>query len=122
MPLQPPQPSGAPPRSTPAPLRASTTAAPLTATRVADRPIAPATKRGLADVLRYETCTKVQEAALPPALGGADLVCKAKTGTGKTHTMEGALDPPDQRGIIPNSFEQARTPALRRRRSSPIYI
>ncbi|EGR28887.1 kinesin motor domain protein [Ichthyophthirius multifiliis] len=28
-----------------------------------------------------------------------------QTGTGKTHTMEGRADPPDQRGIIPRAFE-----------------
>lgn len=28
-----------------------------------------------------------------------------QTGAGKTHTMEGYPDPPDQRGIIPNSFK-----------------
>jgi len=28
-----------------------------------------------------------------------------QTGAGKTHTMEGLLDPPEQRGIIPNCFK-----------------
>ncbi|KAL0216221.1 hypothetical protein P9112_008405 [Eukaryota sp. TZLM1-RC] len=28
-----------------------------------------------------------------------------QTGTGKTYTMEGAMDPPEARGIIPNCFE-----------------
>lgn len=31
--------------------------------------------------------------------------CDLQTGTGKSHTMEGREDPPDQRGIIPNTFE-----------------
>ena len=35
-------------------------------------------------MLRYENCTQVQAAALPPALAGKDVVVKAKTGTGKT--------------------------------------
>ena len=28
-----------------------------------------------------------------------------QTGSGKTHTMEGRPDPPNMRGIIPNSFQ-----------------
>ncbi len=28
-----------------------------------------------------------------------------QTGAGKTHTMEGRPDPPNMRGIIPNSFQ-----------------
>ena len=28
-----------------------------------------------------------------------------QTGAGKSHTMEGLVDPPEQRGIIPNSFK-----------------
>lgn len=28
-----------------------------------------------------------------------------QTGAGKTHTMEGLADPPEQRGIIPNCFK-----------------
>ena len=62
----------------------STTAAHLTSTRFEQLPISPLTKRALSEVLRYETCTEVQAAAVPPALQGKDLVCKAKTGTGKT--------------------------------------
>ena len=31
--------------------------------------------------------------------------CFTKTGAGKTHTMEGRPDPPNLRGIIPNSFQ-----------------
>ena len=29
-----------------------------------------------------------------------------QTGTGKTHTMQGLKDKPEERGVIPNSFEQ----------------
>lgn len=32
----------------------------------------------------YEACTSVQADAIPTMLSGADVVCKAKTGTGKT--------------------------------------
>ena len=28
-----------------------------------------------------------------------------QTGSGKTHTMEGRQDPPELRGVIPNSFQ-----------------
>ena len=62
----------------------SSTAAHLTSTRFEQLPISPLTKRALHEVLGYETCTEVQAAAVPPALQGKDLVCKAKTGTGKT--------------------------------------
>lgn len=32
----------------------------------------------------YINCTKVQAETLPATLSGMDVVCKAKTGTGKT--------------------------------------
>jgi ATP-dependent RNA helicase MSS116 len=38
----------------------------------------------LAEGLRYEFCTKVQAMSLPACLSGQDVVCKAKTGSGKT--------------------------------------
>ena len=66
------------------PMMSSTTQAHLTSTRFEQLPISPLTKRALHEVLGYETCTEVQAAAVPPALQGKDLVCKAKTGTGKT--------------------------------------
>jgi DEAD/DEAH box helicase len=40
--------------------------------------------RALAEVLKYELCTEVQAASLPVCLSGSDVICKAKTGTGKT--------------------------------------
>ena len=43
-----------------------------------------ANPRALAETLGYARCTQVQAASLPRALAGADLVVKAKTGTGKT--------------------------------------
>lgn len=40
--------------------------------------------RALAEVLGYTHCTKVQAESMPVMLAGSDVVCKAKTGTGKT--------------------------------------
>ena len=40
--------------------------------------------RALAEVMQYEACTDVQAAAIPPGLAGQDVICKARTGTGKT--------------------------------------
>ncbi|KAH8050972.1 helicase [Aureococcus anophagefferens] len=42
------------------------------------------TLKAIAEVLGYETMTKVQEQALPVCTRGRDVVAKAKTGTGKT--------------------------------------
>ena len=33
------------------------------------------------------------------------IFCYGQTGTGKTHSMEGKDEPPELRGIIPNTFE-----------------
>jgi DEAD/DEAH box helicase len=41
-------------------------------------------RRALDEVLGYAQCTDVQAAAIPITLRGQDVVCKAKTGTGKT--------------------------------------
>jgi len=51
-----------------------------------------------------------EETALPivrAAMEGYNgtVFCYGQTGTGKTHTMEGSLDPPAERGIIPNAFD-----------------
>ena len=51
-----------------------------------------------------------EETALPivrAAMEGYNgtVFCYGQTGTGKTHTMEGSLDPPHERGIIPNAFD-----------------
>ena len=43
-----------------------------------------ATCRAIAEVLGYKHCTAVQAESLGPLLSGADMVVKAKTGTGKT--------------------------------------
>ena len=40
--------------------------------------------RAIAEVLGYQHCTAVQAESLGPLLSGADMVVKAKTGTGKT--------------------------------------
>lgn len=62
----------------------STTRAHLTDVHFADLEICSATKRALAEVLQYDLCTTVQAQSVPACLGGVDMVCKAKTGTGKT--------------------------------------
>ena len=38
----------------------------------------------MAEVFKYEFCTKVQAQSLPACLLGQDVLAKAKTGTGKT--------------------------------------
>ena len=40
--------------------------------------------RALSEVMGYSHCTNVQAESLSVMLGGSDVVCKAKTGTGKT--------------------------------------
>ena len=40
--------------------------------------------RALAEVLKYDLCTTVQAQSVPASLEGPDMVCKARTGTGKT--------------------------------------
>ncbi|KAL3162374.1 hypothetical protein ABBQ32_010052 [Trebouxia sp. C0010 RCD-2024] len=62
----------------------STTRAHLTDVHFADLAICSATKRALSELLKYDLCTTVQAQSIPPSLQGIDLVCKAKTGTGKT--------------------------------------
>ena len=62
----------------------STTRAHLTETTFASLPISALTKRAIAEVLCYDTLTKVQAETLPLALQGVDLIAKARTGTGKT--------------------------------------
>jgi len=56
----------------------------MTGAKFADLAIHPLTKRAIAEVLRYETMTIVQQQSLPVALSGVDVLAKAKTGTGKT--------------------------------------
>eukprot|EP00727_Mastigamoeba_balamuthi_P000503 m51a1_g1045 putative protein (659) ;mRNA; f:741602-744510 len=56
----------------------------LTGTRFADFALCAATRKALADEFGYEFCTDVQAASIPPILAGKDLLCRAKTGTGKT--------------------------------------
>ena len=77
----------------------STTLSQMTAARFADLNINALTKKAIAEVLRYETMTLVQQQSLPVALTGADVLAKAKTGTGKTLSfllpaVEAALRPP----------------------------
>ncbi|GLC52864.1 hypothetical protein PLESTB_000682300 [Pleodorina starrii] len=56
----------------------------LSDTKFVDFDISSNSKRALVEVLRYERCSLVQAAAIPVCLGPADVVAKAKTGTGKT--------------------------------------
>jgi len=71
-------------KSNPSARTSTTTMSQMTGARFADLPIHADTKRALAEVLRYETMTIVQEQSLPVALTGVDVLAKAKTGTGKT--------------------------------------
>lgn len=55
--------------------------------------------------MRYDRCTSVQADAIPAMLTGADIVCKAKTGTGKTlafliPAIEALIRAPVPRGSI----------------------
>jgi len=64
--------------------------------------ISNASKRAIREVMGYETMTKVQHATLPIALSGADVLAKAKTGTGKTlafliPTVENIMNNPSRR-------------------------
>jgi ATP-dependent helicase YprA (DUF1998 family) len=56
----------------------------MTAERFDSLRLRPETLRALHDVFKYALMTKVQAAAIPVALTGADVLAKAKTGTGKT--------------------------------------
>jgi ATP-dependent RNA helicase MSS116 len=56
----------------------------FTNTKFKDLKISPLSKRALAEVLKYEWLTKVQEAAIPAVASGKDVLARAKTGTGKT--------------------------------------
>ena len=83
----------------------TTTLSQMTSAKFSDLPISALTKRALAEVLRYETMTVVQQQSLPVALTGADVLAKAKTGTGKTLSflipaLESALRPPAMPGKI----------------------
>jgi ATP-dependent RNA helicase MSS116 len=53
-------------------------------TRFRDLPLSAEMQRALAQGFGYEFCSPVQEAAIPVALQGYDLLARAKTGTGKT--------------------------------------
>lgn len=53
-------------------------------TRFRDLPLMRETQLAMAQGFGYEFCSPVQEAAIPVALQGYDLLARAKTGTGKT--------------------------------------
>eukprot|EP00966_Prymnesium_polylepis_P040049 930004-Prymnesium_polylepis.1 len=76
---------GAPPaKANPLSRTSNTTRAHLTGKAFAALPLSAPTQRAIKEVLGYETMTLVQEQTLPVALGGKDVIAKAKTGTGKT--------------------------------------
>lgn len=52
--------------------------------RFDELPISSATKRGVAEGFRYEFMTEVQAQTVGPIMEGADVLARAKTGTGKT--------------------------------------
>ncbi|KAG2501074.1 hypothetical protein HYH03_000893 [Edaphochlamys debaryana] len=73
--------------------------------KFADLAIGAATKRALAEVLKYERCSLVQAASIPVCLGPDDVIAKAKTGTGKTlafmiPALEKVLRNPAPRGKV----------------------
>ena len=62
----------------------STTRAHLTSAKFSSLSLSAPTARAVTEVLCYESMTLVQEATLPVAMQGHDIIAKAKTGTGKT--------------------------------------
>jgi hypothetical protein len=55
--------------------------------------------------LIHQTCAAPIVQSVLEGYNGT-IFCYGQTGAGKTHTMEGIVDDPDQRGIIANSFQQ----------------
>lgn len=79
--------SSSPPLSSPPPRRGGTgnvDASFKTATTFASAGLSEPTARALREEFGYETMSIVQEATIPTALRGEDIVAKAKTGTGQT--------------------------------------
>lgn len=62
----------------------STTLAYLTTTKFSSLGLSAATMRAMNEAFKYAVATKIQEASIPLALRGDDVLAKAKTGTGKT--------------------------------------
>lgn len=56
----------------------------LSSTTFASLQISEPSRRAVADVLKFNYLTEVQDKTLPVILQGADVLAKAKTGTGKT--------------------------------------
>lgn len=61
--------------------KSSTTAGYLTTATFASLPISPLTIRAITEVMKYTNCSIVQEACIPIAICGGDIMVKAKTGT-----------------------------------------
>ncbi|CAM9901402.1 unnamed protein product, partial [Scytosiphon promiscuus] len=89
----------------------STTMSQMTEMKFAQLPLSAPTQRAIAEVLGYETLTKVQNQSIPPALAGHDVLAKAKTGTGKTLSF-----------LLPAIEGIARTPRAQRRGISTLII
>lgn len=62
----------------------STTKADMTKTRFSDLGLVEPLMRAVREAFRYEWTTKVQAESIPISSAGADVLVKAKTGTGKT--------------------------------------
>ena len=60
------------------------------------------------DITQKGLYDKAAAPAVESVLNGfnATVFAYGQTGAGKSHTMEGYPDPPELRGIIPNSFQQ----------------
>ena len=52
----------------------------------------------------YDSCMSAVVDACLEGFNGT-VFAYGQTGSGKTHTMEGRPDPPELRGVIPNSFQ-----------------
>ncbi|HYZ88095.1 MAG TPA: DEAD/DEAH box helicase, partial [Myxococcales bacterium] len=55
----------------------------VSSTKFSDLPLSDELRRGIAD-RRYSTPTPVQAAVFGPIMAGKDVICRSKTGTGKT--------------------------------------
>ena len=89
----------------------STTRAALSSARFDELPISDAAKHSIATVLGYETMTKCQAESIPVSLRGGDVLCKAKTGTGKTLAF-----------LVPSCELAMRVPSSARRGNISILI
>ena len=94
----------------------STTRAHLTTAQFTSMPLSAPTQRAIAEVLHYDHMTAVQEQTLPVGLRGADIIAKARTGTGKTM---GFLLPAIERIVAHNKAASAPVRGIRALAISP---